>query len=309
MNLSNLSILAGLLGAWLLANWLLPHEALDPALLESPPFKLDYQAPGLPPTPVAQRLHFDTAEKLERELQALSYTWPPGPEVPAVEVDSLPEDLDQLPVPRKKALFFRSLLPMVLAENRELRRQRAFVQQAFENPATLDAYRQERLQALATRYRVKGDPGDPAVRAALLRRIDTLPAALVLAQAANESGWGTSRFARQGNNLFGMWTYDARRGLTPSQREQGARHSVRAYRDLGDSVRHYMLTLNTHPAYADLRRLRKAQRDRGEEPDALALTQGLLRYSERGEAYVEEIRRMIRGNRLHELAGLRLGTG
>ena len=263
-------------------------------------------APAAAERPDEARLRFARSVDLERRMQRIDYQWPPRQAVPLVEVETLPHDLAELPVARKKALFFRSLLPIVLAENRRLREERAFLQRALAAREALGPAGRERLAELQQRYRVEGDLDDPDRRARLLRRVDELPPALVLAQAANESGWGTSRFAREANNLFGMWTYDADLGLVPADRDADARHRVRAYDHLRASVRHYLLTLNRLGAYAELRRLRQAQRRAGGGLDAVELAQGLLPYSERGADYVAEIRSMIRHNRLQRLDQVRL---
>jgi uncharacterized FlgJ-related protein len=134
--------------------------------------------------------------------------------------------------------------------------------------------------------------------AALLQRVDTLPVSLVLAQAAIESGWGTSRFAREGNNLFGQWCFDPGCGLVPAARRTGARHEVAAYASVNDSIDAYLLNINTHSAYRDLRELRARARAEGREPTGLELATGLRSYSERGELYVQDVRSIIRGNGL-----------
>ncbi len=118
----------------------------------------------------------------------------------------------------------------------------------------------------------------------------------MLAQAANESAWGTSRFTRVANNLFGQWTWQAAHGIVPASRPEGERYLVRKFPSLRDSVRDYLYNLNVGHAYEGLRRLRHEMRRRGQPLDAAILAAGLSRYSGRGAAYVEEIRRIIRGN-------------
>lgn len=250
------------------------------------------------------------AEKLEAVFDELNYAWPPAsPEagvVPAIAVRALPEDLANLSADRRKAIFFRILAPMVAYENRRLRQQREFLLATFdEYPALPESGPvAARVKLLASRFNVGGDLDRPANRRALLRRVDIIPPALVLAQAANESAWGTSRFAREANNLFGMWTWDEEAGLLPRQRKQNATHFVRVFDDLHGAVENYLHTINVAPAYRNLRDLRQEQRARNEEPDALVLAAGLSRYSERGEEYVKEIRAMIRYNNLQEIPAL-----
>lgn len=226
--------------------------------------------------------------------------WPPQ-SVPALAVRTLPPDLAALPVQERKGLFFRSLLPLVVAENTRLWRLRGWLLQLQQRGE--EDY-PPRLRQLAREYRIDPQLEGEQLLAALLRRVDVVPTGLVLAQAANESGWGTSRFSREGNNLFGEWTWDAARGIVPKQRAKGAQHYVRRFESLRASVRSYMHNLNSGHAYARLRGLRAQLRAQGREPDALVLAGALERYSARGSAYVEEIRAMIRGNRLSGLGPL-----
>ncbi|MFO7857402.1 MAG: glucosaminidase domain-containing protein, partial [Ectothiorhodospiraceae bacterium] len=128
-----------------------------------------------------------------------------------------------------------------------------------------------------------------------------VPPSMAMAQAANESGWGRSRFAKEANNLFGVWTWDPEHGLRPERRAEGASHFVRVFPDLRASVRNYLYTINIGSAYEPLRQRRAEFRDRGKGVSGIQLSQGLERYSERGAAYVEEIQGMIRSNGLDEL--------
>lgn len=251
-----------------------------------------------------------SAEALARRFEDAGYGWPPEEPVPPLSVQSFPADLAQLPSDEKKSLFFRSLLPLVAAENRELEKTRRKVKSMFAGTAPPpDSEEFETLERLALRYRLDASPADPGFANALLKRIDRVPAALALAQAANESAWGTSRFAREGLNLFGQWTWDAKKGLVPRQRREGATHFVRRFNSLRESVAAYMHNLNSHPAYSEFRNIRAAQRKAGQPLDAIALAGGLERYSERGQAYVAEIRAMIRHNELARLRTVTLEAG
>lgn len=194
----------------------------------------------------------------------------------------------------RKAAFLRWLAPIVVAENQRLARQRARLERV--TAAGQPAPWQERwLATLAHHYRVPGDL-DPAARLATLRRrLDTIPPRLVLAQAAIESGWGTSRFARQASNYFGIWTWRGD-GLVPRERAEGAEHTVARYPDAAASVRVYLFTLNVGPAYRPLRERRAAARQAGRAPRAAELAAGLVGYSERREQYVAEIRQVLAAN-------------
>lgn len=231
--------------------------------------------------------------------------------VEPVMVERIPDDLaGDLPAAERKRRFLEILTPLVLLENERLTGLRQEVTGLVERMAAggeLDAAAGRRLTELARRYRVDGDPlEEPAARAALLARVDTIPVSLALAQAANESAWGSSRFAREARNLFGIWTYDASKGIVPRRRGAGKKHLVRRFDSLGDSVRYYMHTLNSHPAYAGLRERRAGLRDEGEEPSGMALSEGLEKYSAKGREYVRMIKDMIEDNRLGALENARL---
>ncbi|MBK1726727.1 glucosaminidase domain-containing protein, partial [Halorhodospira neutriphila] len=251
-----------------------------------------------------ERVTGESGEELLARLRRLgSPEWPPESRVVPVTTGELPADLAELRVEQRKEVFFRVLTPIVLAENARLREARGFVQRSAGRLDELSADEQRRLEALAAYYGVERDGEGFTER--LLRRLDEVPVSLALAQAANESGWGTSRFTREGNNLFGEWTW-TEEGLVPQQREAGKSHRVRIFPSLKASVRSYLHNLNTHRAYAGFRERRAAMRERGEPLDGAALAGGLKAYSERGSAYIEELRAMIRHNGLERLRGLRL---
>jgi len=155
------------------------------------------------------------------------------------------------------------------------------------------------LHALAARYGVKDDIDSPSTLDELITRVDRIPSSLVLAQAAIESGWGTSRFAAEGSALFGQWTYSGS-GITPKEQRTASKgnHKIQAFETPTDSIRAYLLNLNTHQAYADLRQQRRTLREKGKPVTGVALASGLLKYSERGQAYVDELRNLIRRNGL-----------
>jgi len=223
--------------------------------------------------------------------------------VPPFVLGALPEDIDRIPrIDEKKKIFFLSLLPMVLMVNEEILLQRRELKAIFarhDAGGPLSSDQDKRLRDLIRQYRIRKDPlSDPAARERLLKRVDVIPPSMVLAQAANESGWGTSRFARQGNNLFGEWSFGIGSGLIPKQRPVGETYEVRRFPTLYDSVRSYMRNINTHWAYQPLRNQRALRRAEGLPLRGLDLAQGLKPYSIRGEAYVEEIRTIIRQNSL-----------
>jgi Bax protein len=289
---------------WLLRFKLLTLAAGGPLLLAATlSFVLvrPYVA-GVPAEFPLQEIQVGPSAQLEVIFDAYGYAWPPQGPLPRLAIDRFPADIGTLEVMRKKALFFRGLLPLVEAENARIRAQRRFIEERFAlGPLRPGTRNWNQVERLAETYRVAGDLNDALVREILLRRVDEVPAALVLAQAANESAWGTSRFAREANNLFGLWTYKKDLGMVPAQRMEGARHYVRVFPDLRSSVRAYLHNLNAGHAYVELRHMRAAMRGAGALPDAAQLCDGLLRYSERGAEYVSEIRNMIGLNGLAQL--------
>ena len=200
----------------------------------------------------------------------------------------------------KKHEFITTLLPYIQTENRHLTALRNKLTGMFsklETGAVLSTSEQLQISKLANTYRVKGDPlVDITAREEMLRKIDIIPSSLALAQAANESAWGESRFAQEANNLFGIWTYDQDKGLKPNKREEGKTHLVRVFDDLSESVRYYMYTLNSHPAYQELREIRLQLRASGQVIDGHRLAAGLEKYSAKGQAYIVLIQSLIKQN-------------
>lgn len=201
----------------------------------------------------------------------------------------------------RKTAFFDYLLPLVRAENEAILSSRRALGRIIESGGMGWAERLW-LERLAETYEMSDfDPGAPAERQELLRRVDVVPPSLTLAQAANESAWGTSRFALEGNNYFGQWCFVRGCGLVPAARGADATHEVAAFESPRESVRRYMNNINTHNAYQALRRMRASMRAEGQDITGLALATALVRYSERGQEYVDELQAMIRGNDLQQL--------
>lgn len=269
----------------------LPHQEVQSAPMDSPQVVL---AP----------LVVESTAELASVFEAMDYSWPPTPEagVPALVLETLPSDLaDLTDVREKKALFFGAVLPVVLAENQSILALREKLIALFADEADINNEQWQWVGTVAEQYGIYGTLSDPEKRRRLLRRVDVVPPELALAQAANESAWGTSRFARQGNNLFGQWTYRQEQGIIPLNRPEGATYAVRAFSSIDASVRAYLHNLNTNKAYRELRLLREQMRTAGDSPDGVTLAQGLTAYSARGEAYVSEIQALIRGNDLRQL--------
>ena len=205
-------------------------------------------------------------------------------------------------VRQKKQAFFSFMLPLVREENKKItdhRNEILNLRNRLLSGAKLAGGDHQRLEWLFTHYKLKAPAQfNVADLEALLNRVDVVPASLVLAQAANESGWGTSRFATEANNYFGIWCFKAGCGVVPQHRSSGKNHEVARYNSAGHSVAAYMRNINTHRAYRDLRRIRAGQRDLQRHIAGRELAEGLRSYSERGEEYVREIQLMIRINNL-----------
>ena len=202
-------------------------------------------------------------------------------------------------VREKKEAFFNYLKPEVEKQNAYLLTLRHYVQTLYrkalvDEPLSKDDL--DRLAWLEEEYRVKSTQPLKVKLPALLQKIDVLPVELVLVQAANESAWGTSRFARKGYNFFGLWCFSKGCGFVPNRRNDGASHEVAKFNNLSRATYTYMRNLNRHDAYADLREIRSRLRANQIPITGVALAEGLMNYSERGAAYVEELQTMIRFN-------------
>jgi Bax protein len=207
------------------------------------------------------------------------------------------EDVDE-----RKETFFGYFLPLVELRNEEILQLRSELLRLHNEMDSLSGRQQRRVERVAEEYGLDAfDAGAPEDWNVLLRRIDVVPPSLALAQAANESAWGTSRFAREGNNYYGHWCFVTGCGLIPNSRPEGARHEVAAFDTPQHSVQRYIHNLNSHEAYTQLRLRREQLRDNGQPITGLELAGGLDRYSERGEEYIEELRSMIRFNNLDQL--------
>lgn len=204
----------------------------------------------------------------------------------------------------KKRQFFDYLEDYVLAENASIIRARNELKRYVAiADSGVEFSERERywLLNLAHDYRIETEKhSEREILAELMLRVDVLPASLALAQAANESAWGTSRFALQGNNVFGQWCYEAGCGIIPAQRKTGASHEVKSFESIASSVQAYFFNINTHSSYSYLRDLRSRMRERNLPFDPMSLAIGLGRYSERGDNYVNEIQRIILQNDLRK---------
>ncbi len=219
--------------------------------------------------------------------------------------DNVPDFAAYKDVNQKKRAFFDFLSPGVHNENQRILQERSrlldiqhrFIKQQLSRD---DA---EYARQLGEYYRsaLPAEGISSSWLSEILLKVNVLPEALVLSQAANESAWGTSRFATQGNNYFGQWCYKAGCGLVPQQRAAGATHEVAKFDSAAESVHGYFMNVNRNRAYRSLRSIRAKLEADGQSllnaEAAAELAKGLLSYSERGQAYVDELRAMIRVNK------------
>ena len=148
--------------------------------------------------------------------------------------------------------------------------------------------------------------GVPSKDLSILKiRIDEVPVSLALAQAAKETGWGTSRFAQEGNALFGQWTWSGE-GLKPKEADSNKGHKVMKFNVLQASVRAYQRNLNTHSTYKDFRLARAELRDKGKDLDSLILSKYLDEYAETGNEYVKVLQKIIKQNNLKDFDDAKL---
>jgi uncharacterized FlgJ-related protein len=245
----------------------------------------------------------------------LGYTqkaWQAGiREIPRVYLADVPDtwrerSAKELSVADKKRLFFRLIAPIVLRLNEVILEDRVRAKELTERLAqgqSVTPEDQAWLTELAVKYKLLESTSkrlDSDTFAELLMRVDVVPPSLSLAQAASESGWGTSRFAAQGNSLFGQWTWG--KGLKPAeQRASGfGDYRIAAFNSTAKAAYSYALNLNTERAYRDLRLKRADLRRQSLRISGTVLADTLLNYSERGQAYVDDLKALIRNNRLDD---------
>ena len=185
----------------------------------------------------------------------------------------------------RKEVFFNYLLPVIHKKNAEI--------VALRNAISNNELNDNQLNDLAKKYRV-----ETTSKEELLKVIDILPPSLVLAQAANESDWGRSRFAKDFNNYFGIWCFTKGCGVIPKDRDEDATHEVASFNSLEDCIDYYVLNINRSYAYEDLRLMRKNQRESLQPITGTLLAQGLGNYAFPGDEYIESIQTLINFNQL-----------
>ena len=217
-----------------------------------------------------------------------------GQKVKPIYLTMLPKDLNALGNTKKKReLFIKIILPLILDENLKIKddRKKLFklVRKSFNTPG----------EKVWLKRRFKEYKIEDKDLTELKERMDIIPVSIAIAQAANESGWGTSRFALEGNALFGQWTW-SKKGISPKDKDSNKTHKILQFQILKASVRAYKNNLNTHNAYKEFREARAKLREDDKEPSGLILTKHLKRYSEIGEKYVRILNDIIEKNSLED---------
>ena len=209
-----------------------------------------------------------------------------------VEIGKLPYELKEIQdVKKRKELFIQIVLPLILEENKKilLDRKKLFaILNKNNNSKSDDLWLNKKFKQYGV---LKKDI------LTLKRRMDIIPASLAIAQAAKETGWGTSRFALEGNALFGQWTYTDK-GIKPAAAEVGTTHKVMMFNVLKSSVRAYTRNLNTHKSYRKMRYVRAIQRDNETKLNSLELVDYLDNYAETGKEYTKILKKIIQQNNL-----------
>ena len=190
----------------------------------------------------------------------------------------------------KKRQFFNFMRPIINQENNKVLalRKKLITAKIYDNNVAF-------VKKTADEYHFKWNNEEKDWER-LLERVDAVSLTVALAQSANESAWGQSRFAQKGNNFFGQWCYKKGCGIIPKKRATKSKHEVARYSSVNESVRSYIKNINTTQAYASLRKIRKQNRDNKKPVNAKDQASGLTLYSQRKDEYVKEIIRMIQSN-------------
>lgn len=200
----------------------------------------------------------------------------------------------------RKNAFVEYLTPAITELNRERAEERQALEELYAELLEGESagwWQQRKLEAWAQRYEIEFIPEqEAAVAEKLLLHLDEIPASMVLAQAALESAWGTSRFAKTGDNFFGQWCFTEGCGMVPGARTDGATHEVKIFSSVKEALQSYFRNINSHPVYAQVREIRARARKAGKPLSGLEMVAGLEKYSARGQAYIEELREVIRYN-------------
>ncbi|MDB4827935.1 glucosaminidase domain-containing protein [Candidatus Pelagibacter sp.] len=220
--------------------------------------------------------------------------------VKPVALTLLPQEIKMIENSKKRKEFFiQIVLPLIIEENNNIKLDRKTLFTII-NKSNNSNTEKKWLEKKYKQYGVKS--GDLS---SLKIRMDEIPVSLAIAQAAKETGWGTSRFALEGNALFGQWTWSGE-GLKPKEAKEGESHKVMKFNILQASVRAYQRNINTHSTYKDFRKARAKLRDSNKPLDSIELSKYLNKYAETGNQYVEVLQKIIKQNKLQDFDDAKL---
>jgi len=220
--------------------------------------------------------------------------------VKPVALTLLPQEIKMIENSKKRKEFFiQIILPLIIEENNNIKLDRKTLFTII-NKSNNSNTEKKWLEKKYKQYGVKS--GDLS---SLKIRMDEIPVSLAIAQAAKETGWGTSRFALEGNALFGQWTWSGE-GLKPKEAKEGENHKVMKFNILQASVRAYQRNINTHSTYKDFRKARAKLRDNNKPLDSIELSKHLNKYAETGNQYVEVLQKIIKQNKLQDFDDAKL---
>tara|TARA_B100000963_G_scaffold222324_1_gene193849 strand:- start:1309 stop:2373 length:1065 start_codon:yes stop_codon:yes gene_type:complete len=220
--------------------------------------------------------------------------------VKPIDIGLLPNEIKNIGNTKKrKNMFIKIVLPLIVKENNKIRIDRKRLFTILNKNSNTDIEKKW-LEKKYKQYGVRQND-----LSTLKVRMDEIPVSLAIAQAAKETGWGTSRFALKGNALFGQWTWSGE-GLKPKNAEEGKDHKVMKFHSLQLSVRAYLRNLNTHSSYINLRKARTDLRNKNKPLDSLILSKYLDKYAETGSKYIEVLKKIIEQNNLKDFDEARL---
>ena len=214
--------------------------------------------------------------------------------VKPISIDVLPSEIKSIESAKKrKELFIQIILPLILEENKKIKIERKTLFLILNKNSNSE----EERNWLRSKFKQYGVVNSDLTT--LKIRMDEIPVSLAIAQAAKETGWGTSRFAQQGNALFGQWTYSGE-GIKPAQSNSDENHKVMKFKILKASVRAYQRNLNTHKSYREFRKVRAIQRDVFGTLNSIELVNYLDKYAETGQEYIKILKKIIEQNKLKD---------
>ena len=220
--------------------------------------------------------------------------------VKPISLTSLPNEIKKIENTKKrKNLFIQIILPLVIKENNNIKLDRKKLFSILNKSKNTKA---EKIW-LNSKFKQYGVVNRDL--STLKIRMDEVPVSMAIAQAAKETGWGTSRFAQEGNALFGQWTWSGE-GIKPSDADTDSKHKVMKFKILQASVRAYQRNLNTHSSYKDFRGARAELRDANKKLDSMILTEYLDKYAEIGKEYVKVLQQIIKQNNLTDFDDAKL---